>query len=44
MGTFINFVWVTMRKKILSNCISAKKAGKELTNRYGDYIIEIIVN
>jgi len=30
VGTFVNFVWVTIGEKILSDHISAKKAGKEL--------------
>ena len=30
VGTFVNFVWVTIEEKILSDHISAKKAGKEL--------------
>ena len=30
VGTFKNFVWVTIGEKFLSDHISAKKAGKEL--------------
>jgi len=30
VGTFVNFVWVTIGEKFLSDHISAKKAGKEL--------------
>jgi len=30
VGTFVNFVWVTIGEKYLSNHISVKKAGKEL--------------
>ena len=43
--TFVNFAWVTIGEKFLSDHISAKKAGKELkpANRYGDKIIERIV-
>ena len=29
VGTFVNFVWVTIGEKFLSDHISAKKAGKE---------------
>ena len=42
MGTFVNFVWVTIGENFLSDHISAKKAGKELkpTGSYGYKIIE----
>jgi len=30
VGTFVNFVWVTIGEKIFSDHISVKKAGKEL--------------
>ena len=30
VGTFVNFVWVTIGENFLSDHISAKKAGKEL--------------
>ena len=30
VGTFVNFVWVTIEENFLSDHISAKKAGKEL--------------
>jgi len=29
-GTFVNFVWVTIGEKLLSDHISVKNAGKEL--------------
>ena len=30
VGTFVNFVWVTIGENFLNDHISAKKAGKEL--------------
>ena len=30
VGTFVNFVWVTIREKILSDHISAKEEDKQL--------------
>jgi len=42
VGTFVNFVWVTIGQKILSNHTSAKKAGKDLKPT-GMVIIEIVI-
>ena len=30
VGTFVNFVWMTIEENFLNDHISAKKAGKEL--------------
>ena len=43
VGTFMTFVWVIIGENFLSDYISAKKAGRAQTNRYGDYMIERIV-